>query len=136
MKKLFLLLSLALSVALFTSCDDDRHEYYIEDDMIGRTWTGNVGQFAENGEPTFSSFSFGRDGFGEEVQYYTSDGVFYAEYRFSWRRISRHTNDFLLDYGKFGISYMDDLEIYNGIMSGIFYLKESSTGYRFRLRVE
>lgn len=138
MKKLFLLLALALPVALFTSCDDDdRHEYYIEDDMVGRTWTGSVGQQVQNGEPIFSSFSFGRDGFGEEIQYYVSDGEFYAKYRFSWRRVSGYSNDFMLDYGReFGISFMDDLQIYNGIMSGVFYFEETSEGFRFRLSME
>ena len=48
-----------------TSCEDD-DQYSIESVIIGRAWTGDVGMNAENGEPIFSTFTFGGDGFGEE----------------------------------------------------------------------
>ena len=67
-KYLYIIFAWALTMSL-TSCEDD-DQYSIESVIIGRAWTGDVGMNAENGEPIFSTFTFGGDGFGEEYQYY------------------------------------------------------------------
>lgn len=70
-KYLYIIFAWALTMSL-TSCEDD-DQYSIESVIIGRAWTGDVGMNAENGEPIFSTFTFGGDGFGEEYQYYSYD---------------------------------------------------------------
>lgn len=57
--KILLILMLAVG---FASCEDDQGE--IEYVITGRAWTGDVGMNAHNGEPLFSTFEFGNDGFG------------------------------------------------------------------------
>lgn len=63
--KILLILMLAVG---FASCEDDQGE--IEYVITGRAWTGDVGMNAHNGEPLFSTFEFGNDGFGVETQFY------------------------------------------------------------------
>lgn len=81
-KYLYIIFAWALTMSL-TSCEDD-DQYSIESVIIGRAWTGDVGMNAENGEPIFSTFTFGGDGFGEEYQYYSYDGKLYDHFRFQW----------------------------------------------------
>ena len=73
--KILLILMLAVG---FASCEDDQGE--IEYVITGRAWTGDVGMNAHNGEPLFSTFEFGNDGFGVETQFYASDGLLYDQF--------------------------------------------------------
>ena len=73
--KILLILMLAVG---FASCEDDQGE--IEYVITGRAWTGDVGMNAHNGEPLFSTFEFGNDGFGVETQFYASNGLLYDQF--------------------------------------------------------
>ena len=114
-KYLYIIFAWALTMSL-TSCEDD-DQYSIESVIIGRAWTGDVGMNAENGEPIFSTFTFGGDGFGEEYQYYSYDGKLY-------------------DYGRAGISYMDDVFVTGNRFRGTFHLSADSPGFDFVLEME
>ncbi|WP_018669577.1 hypothetical protein [Bacteroides gallinarum] len=126
------LLTLALGLA---SCEED-DQYDIESIFIGRTWTGDVGMNAGNGEPLFSTFTFGGDGFGEEYQYYQSDGAPYEHYRFQWYWEDGFNRNLVLDYGRAGISYMDDVRISGNRMCGIFYFSDNTIPFDFELVME
>ena len=118
----------------FASCEDDQGE--IEYVITGRAWTGDVGMNAHNGEPLFSTFEFGNDGFGVETQFYASDGLLYDQFRFQWYWEDRYSNNLVLDYGRNGTSYMDNVDIYRGVMTGIFYLTGDSEGFPFALEMQ
>ena len=120
-KYLYIIFAWALTMSL-TSCEDD-DQYSIESVIIGRAWTGDVGMNAENGEPIFSTFTFGGDGFGEEYQYYSYDGKLYD-------------NNLVLDYGRAGISYMDDVFVTGNRFRGTFHLSADSPGFDFVLEME
>lgn len=64
-KYLYIIFAWALTMSL-TSCEDD-DQYSIESVIIGRAWTGDVGMNAENGEPIFSTFTFGGDGLVKNI---------------------------------------------------------------------
>ena len=66
---------------------------------------------ADNGEPLFSTFTFWGDGFGEEYQYYSFDGALYERFHFQWYWEDHYNRNLVLDYGRAGISYMDDVRI-------------------------
>lgn len=108
----------------------------LEDQIIGRAWTGDVGLDASNGAPLFSTFRFGADGFGTETQYYAANGAFYQEYRYEWYWEPGYRSNVVLNYGRNGISYMRDLEVYRTELSGYFYLEHNSPYYFFRLKME
>ena len=129
--KILLILMLAVG---FASCEDDQGE--IEYVITGRAWTGDVGMNAHNGEPLFSTFEFGNDGFGVETQFYASDGLLYDQFRFQWYWEDRYSNNLVLDYGRNGTSYMDNVDIYRGVMTGIFYLTGDSEGFPFTLEMQ
>ena len=129
--KILLILMLAVG---FASCEDDQGE--IEYVITGRAWTGDVGMNAHNGEPLFSTFEFGNDGFGVETQFYASDGLLYDQFRFQWYWEDRYSNNLVLDYGRNGTSYMDNVDIYRGVMTGIFYLTGDSEGFPFALEMQ
>lgn len=118
----------------FTSCEDDQDG--IESAIVGRFWTGDLGMSAENGEAIFSTFRFGIDGFGEEKQYYELDGEFYRKYRFQWWWEDRYNRNMILDYGKYGISYMDDIRVSGNQLWGRFFLEDGSRGFDFTLYME
>lgn len=86
-------------------------------------------------EGIYSEFTFDPDGFGEEYQYYRN-GEPYDYFRFQWYWEDRYSNNLVLDYGRNGISYMDDVNIRHGLMTGIFYLTEDSKGFPFTLEKE
>lgn len=134
-KYLYLLFAWTLILSL-TSCDDDDDQYEIESVIIGRAWTGDVGMNAEYDEPLFSTFLFGRDGFGEEYQYYSRNGAEYDYFRFQWMWEDDYSNNLILDYGKEGISYMDDVRVIGDELRGTFYLSGDAPGYDFRLKME
>ena len=90
----------------------------------------------EYGEPLISTFTFGRDGFGEEVQFYATDGMVYDRFRFSWHWEDCCYTNMVLDYGRFGVSYMEGLEGGSGRLRGVFYIDGSSGGYPFTLYME
>ena len=101
-----------------------------------RAWTGDVGMNAHNGEPLFSTFEFGNDGFGVETQFYASDGLLYDQFRFQWYWEDSYNRNLVLNYGKNGISYMDDVRIYGDRITGAFYLSDDARGFNFELRME
>ena len=102
-----LLLMLTLLVG-FTSCEDDED---LEERMFGRVWVGDVGMNAVNGE-------------------------LYDHFRFQWYWEDRYSNNLVLDYGRNGTSYMDNVDIYRGVMTGIFYLTGDSEGFPFALEMQ
>ena len=126
-----LLLMLTLLVG-FTSCEDDE---YLEERMFGRVWVGDVGMNAVNGRILYSEFTFDPDGFGEEYQFFRNREL-YDHFRFQWYWEDRYSNNLVLDYGRNGTSYMDNVDIYRGVMTGIFYLTGDSEGFPFTLEMQ
>mgnify|MGYP000125884631 FL=1 len=126
-----LLLMLTLLVG-FTSCEDDED---LEERMFGRVWVGDVGMNAVNGRILYSEFTFDPDGFGEEYQFFRK-GELYVHFRFQWYWEDRYSNNLVLDYGRNGTSYMDNVDIYRGVMTGIFYLTGDSEGFPFALEMQ
>lgn len=135
MRKYLSILFLVILTLGLTSCEED-DEYDLESIFIGRAWTGDVGMNADNGEPLFSTFTFDGDGFGEEYQYYLSDGLLYDHFRFQWYWEDNFNRNLVLDYGRIGISYMDDVRITGNRMYGIFYLSDDAVPFEFRLEME
>lgn len=133
-KYLYLLFAWALALSL-ASCDDD-DQYEIESVIIGRAWTGDIGMNAENGEPLFSTFEFGRDGFGDEYQYFSIDGAPYDHFRFQWMWEDGYSNNLVLNYGRAGISYMDDIRVIGDELRGTFFLTGDAPGFNFILEME
>lgn len=134
MKLLAKILLISVVCIGLVSCEEDQEG--IESVIIGRSWTGDVGMSAANGEPLFSTFSFGLDGFGEERQYYEADGVWYETYRFQWWWEDSYNRNLVLDYGRNGISYMDDVWVSGNQLYGTFYLSSDSRGFDFVLYME
>lgn len=126
-----LLLMLTLLVG-FTSCEDDED---LEERMFGRVWVGDVGMNAVNGRILYSEFTFDPDGFGEEYQFFRNREL-YDHFRFQWYWEDRYSNNLVLDYGRNGTSYMDNVDIYRGVMTGIFYLTGDSEGFPFALEMQ
>ena len=126
-----LLLMLTLLVG-FTSCEDDED---LEERMFGRVWVGDVGMSAGNGRILYSEFTFDPDGFGEEYQFFRNREL-YDHFRFQWYWEDRYSNNLVLDYGRNGTSYMDNVDIYRGVMTGIFYLTGDSEGFPFALEMQ
>ena len=126
-----LLLMLTLLVG-FTSCEDDED---LEERMFGRVWVGDVGMNAVNGRILYREFTFDPDGFGEEYQFFRN-GELYDHFRFQWYWEDRYSNNLVLDYGRNGTSYMDNVDIYRGVMTGIFYLTGDSEGFPFALEMQ
>lgn len=112
-------------------CSDDEEE--LEYELYGRTWVGDIGMTSHDGFPLYSEFHFNPDGFGEEYQYYRG-GDFYDRFTFRWYRENPY-NNLVLDYGNFGISYMDDVHVGRNIMTGIFYIDEYAPGFPFTLEM-
>ena len=75
------------------------------------------------------------DGFGEEYQFFRN-GELYDHFRFQWYWEDRYSNNLVLDYGRNGTSYMDNVDIYRGVMTGIFYLTGDSEGFPFALEMQ
>ena len=126
-----LLLMLTLLVG-FTSCEDDED---LEERMFGRVWVGDVGMNAVNGRILYSEFTFDPDGFGEEYQFFRNREL-YDHFRFQWYWEDRYSNNLVLDYGRNGTSYMDNVDIYRGVMTGIFYLTGDSEGFPLTLEMQ
>ena len=126
-----LLLMLTLLVG-FTSCEDDED---LEERMFGRVWVGDVGMNAVNGRILYSEFTFDTDGFGDEYQFFRNREL-YDHFRFQWYWEDRYSNNLVLDYGRNGTSYMDNVDIYRGVMTGIFYLTGDSEGFPFTLEMQ
>ncbi|WP_294611284.1 hypothetical protein [uncultured Bacteroides sp.] len=133
-KYLYFIFACVLTLSL-ASCDDD-DQYSIESVIIGRAWTGDVGMNADNGAPLFSTFTFGGDGFGEEYQYYSYDGARYMNYRFQWWWEDDFSNNLVLDYGRAGISYMDNVRVTGNQLRGTFHVSDDSPGFNFVLEME
>ena len=135
MRKYLDILFLFTLTLTLTSCEED-DQYDIESIFIDRAWTGDVGMNADYGEPLFSTFTFGWDGFGEEYQYYQLDGRLYEHFRFQWYWEDSSNRNLVLDYGRAGISYMDDVRIAGNRMYGTFYLSNDAVPFEFRLDME
>lgn len=128
--KIFLISVLCIGL---TSCEDDQEE--VDSAIIGRSWTGDVGMEDYDGEPVLSTFSFGADGFGEEVQYYL-DGVFCDKFRFQWWWEDGYNRNLILDYGKNGKSYMDNVRVIGDELWGTFYFSDDSPSFNFTLYMD
>lgn len=133
-QKYYKIILVAFLTLFVTSCEIE--ESSIESEIVGRSWTGDVGLNASNGEPIFSTFRFGADGFGTETQYYTRDGRFYQEYNYEWYWEPGYRNNLVLNYGRFGTSYMKDLQVYRGELSGYFYFAINDPSFFFQLKME
>ncbi|ADV44514.1 hypothetical protein [Bacteroides helcogenes] len=129
--RIFLVMMLCIGLA---SCEESQES--IESAIVGRSWTGDVGVNADNGEALFSTFTFGTDGFGTESQYYSSDGEFYKSYRFQWYWEDGYNTNLVLNYGAYDISYMENVSIGGGKLWGTFYLSNNAPGFNFTLRME
>lgn len=128
--KLFLISILCIGLM---SCEDDQED--VDYAIIGRSWTGNVGMVDDFGEPVLSTFSFGVDGFGEEHQFYY-DGMHYDEFRFQWLWEDGYSRNLILDYGREGISYMDNVRVSGNQLWGTFYFSDDSPGFDFTLYMD
>lgn len=135
MRKYLYFACLWMLVLGLISCEDDE-QYSIESAMMDRAWTGDVGMDADNGEPLFSTFFFGSDGFGEEYQYYVSDGALYEHYHFQWFWEDSYHNNLVLDYGREGTSYMDNVWVTGRRLGGTFFVTGDSNGFDFVLEME
>lgn len=133
MKSLTKILFLIVLCIGLVSCDDEQEA--IDAAIAGRSWTGDIGMVDRYGEPVISTFSFGFDGFGEEAQYYL-DGDFCDSYRFKWFWEDDYSRNLILDYGRDGISYMDDVRVSGDRMYGTFYMDDFSEGIDFVLYME
>lgn len=99
--QLFLLSVLCIGLS---SCEDDQD--VVDSTIIGRSWTGDVGMLDDFGMSVISTFSFGADGFGEEVQRYRN-GEYCDSFRFQWWWEDSYSRNLVLDYGRYGgISYL------------------------------
>lgn len=128
--KLFLISVLCIGLI---SCEDDQDD--VDYAIIGRSWTGDVGMVDDFGEPVLSTFSFGVDGFGEEHQFYY-DGMRYDKFRFQWLWEDGYSRNLILDYGRKGISYMDNLRVSGNQLWGTFYFSDDSPGFDFTLYMD
>ena len=132
LKKYVGVLMLLTLLVGFTSCEDDED---LEERMFGRVWVGDVGMNAVNGRILYSEFTFDPDGFGEEYQFFRNREL-YDHFRFQWYWEDRYSNNLVLDYGRNGTSYMDNVDIYRGVMTGIFYLTGVFKGFTFTLKMK
>lgn len=130
--KLILLGLLSLGLA---ACADDEDPYFIESEIVGRAWTGEVG--ATDDCPTYllSTFYFGSDGFGEETQFCPCCRRNYGPFRFQWFWDDPYTNNLVLDYGKGGVCFMDDLSVRGRHLCGVF-VDETEHCFDFTLHME
>lgn len=113
------LIFLCVCAMSLMACSEDDDPGYIESEIIGRSWTGEVG--AREGDLyLISSFYFGSDGFGEEIQFCPDCGRKYGPYTFQWYWEDRYSNNLVLDYGKRGVCFMDDLRLHGRHLYGIF----------------
>lgn len=128
--KLFLISILCIGLM---SCEDDQED--VDYAIIGRSWTGDVGMVDDFGEPVLSTFSFGVDGFGEEHQFYY-DGMRYNTFRFQWLWEDGYSRNLILDYGREGISYMDNVRVSGNQLWGTFYFSDDSPGFDFTLYMD
>lgn len=118
----------------FTACDED--EESVENAMIGRIWAGDIGMNGDFNEPIFSEFRFDGDGFGTEYQYYISDGAPYDNFRFQWYWENGYGRNLVLDYGKHGISFMDNVSIRGRFMRGVYFFENGDPGFNFTLEMQ
>lgn len=129
--KICLLCVLAVSLA---ACEDEQD--VVDNALIGRSWTGYVGMQNEHGERVLSTFYFGADGFGEELQRYY-DGEVYDKFRFQWWWEDGYSRNLVLDYGRVGgISYMDNVRVDGMRLWGAFYFSQASPGFNFTLDMD
>lgn len=134
MKTFKLILFCLLSVA-FTACTDDEDPYFIESEIVGRSWSGVVGAADDCPEYLISTFYFGSDGFGDEIQYCPCCRHEYGPYRFQWFWDDPYSNNLVLDYGRGGVCYMDDLSVRGRHLHGVF-VNEVDDCYEFTLHME
>lgn len=66
----------------------------------------------------------------------TYDGKLYDHFRFQWMWKDGYNNNLVLDYGRAGISYMDDVFVTGNRFRGTFYLSADSPGFDFVLEME
>ena len=129
--QLFLLSVLCIGLS---SCEDDQD--VVDSTIIGRSWTGDVGMLDDFGMSVISTFSFGADGFGEEVQRYRN-GEYCDSFRFQWWWEDSYSRNLVLDYGRYGgISYMDDVRVSGNQLWGTFLFSDDSPGFNFTLYME
>ena len=122
-----------LAVGL-TACEEDQE--MVDAALIERSWTGYVGMRDDYGEQVHSSFFFGADGLGEEIQFY-DDGERYGRFPFRWRWEDSYNRNLMLEYaGNVGISYMDNIRIRGTQMWGVFYFSRKSAGFNFTLEMD
>lgn len=93
MKKILLAAFLFIASSGFTGCS---HDHDIYDDIAGRVWAGDLGFY--DGPYAIDSFvRFGRDGFGEDMQYYNDNGDPAAKFNIRWTY--DNNNRIFINYG-------------------------------------
>jgi hypothetical protein len=127
------LMLLALVAVGFSACESDET---IEERLFGRVWSGDIGLSAMNGEPVYSDFQFFPDGSGTENMYYQYGGRWYQNNPFHWSWDLSQGRSLILDYGNGYVSYMDNVYVGGGAMSGIYYNDDYSDGFSFRLQMK
>ncbi|MDR0939695.1 MAG: hypothetical protein LBN29_10185 [Mediterranea sp.] len=122
---------LALIAVSFSACGPDES---IEERLFGRSWAGDIGLNDEYGYSLYSVFQFLPDGTGWEYSYYQDNDERYNTYQFYWQWDGRGTN-IILDYGGNYVSYMENVYVGGGEMTGIYYndYYSNAPGVRFRL---
>lgn len=60
----------------------------------------------------------------------------YDHFRFQWMWEDGYNNNLVLDYGRAGISYMDDVFVTGNRFRGTFHLSADSPGFDFVLEME
>lgn len=84
----FILVAL-IGALCFSSCESDEERGFDISGMFQKTWFGDMGMNADNGEPlynyiTFASGASSDHGIGTDEQYYQYDDAPYAIYKFDW----------------------------------------------------
>jgi len=131
MKRYLKVLLVCLCTITMVGCTETQDG--IENAIIGNTWAGKVGMKTTYGEDLYSVFFFNAQGFGTETQYVQDGNGIYAEFQFQWEWEDSTRPNLILNYGKLGISYMDNLSLIGNTLTGSFLLDEYSDGIPFIL---
>jgi hypothetical protein len=133
LKSFFPVLLLVLFVMGISSCDDDRWRY--EEYLVGYSWVGDIGEFGDHGHSLSSDFYFGKNGFGDEILFYTNNGQEYDRYQFTWGWESPEC--LYIDYGRVAgyTSFIKILALNRTRLEGIFYADEEAYDYEDGIRI-
>ena len=72
----------------------------------------------------------------EQIDFRTLLFKYIIHFRFQWMWEDGYNNNLVLDYGRAGISYMDDVFVTGNRFRGTFHLSADSPGFDFVLEME